>query len=155
MRASLARRRGRSDDRRLRPSGRWRTGAIEVAPTRIASRRARLARIVYGSSWELDFFNHHQNFFVRHFLPVGEPLISHDITMTVRRAFRRAGLVLPSMGAHVLRHTTASRLVRAGVSLKYIADVMRHRDIDTTRIYTKVDWPRLAEVALAWPTVAS
>jgi site-specific recombinase XerD len=58
------------------------------------------------------------------------------------------------MGAHVLRHTTASRLVRAGVSLKCIADVMRHRDIDTTRIYTKVDWPRLAEVALAWPTVA-
>jgi site-specific recombinase XerD len=58
------------------------------------------------------------------------------------------------MGAHVLRHTTASRLVRAGVSLKSIADVMRHRDIDTTRIYTKVDWPRLAEVALAWPAVA-
>ena len=36
------------------------------------------------------------------------------------------------MGAHVLRHTTASRLVRAGVSFKQVADVMRHRDIDTT-----------------------
>src|SRR5207245_11126152 len=43
--------------------------------------------------------------------------------------------ILPSMGAYVLRHTTASRLARAGVSLKDIADVMRHRDIDTTRIY--------------------
>ena len=56
------------------------------------------------------------------------------------------------MGAHVLRHTTASRLVRAGVSFKLVADVMRHRDIDSTGIYTKVDWPRLAEVALPWPT---
>jgi len=92
--------------------------------------------------------------FVRHFPPVGKPLVSHDVSNSVRRAFRHAGLILPSMGAHVLRHTTASRLVRAGVSLKSIADVMRHRDIDTTRIYTKVDWPRLAEVALAWPAVA-
>ncbi len=95
-----------------------------------------------------------EHVFVRHYLPVGEPLRSHDVTMVVKRAFRRAGLVLPSMGAHVLRHTTASRLVRAGVSLKNIADVMRHRDIDTTRIYTKVDWPRLQEVALPWPEVA-
>jgi site-specific recombinase XerD len=64
---------------------------------------------------------------------------------------RRAGLRLPSIGAHSLRHTIASRLVRAGVGMKDIADVMRHRDIDTTRIYAKVDWPRLAEVALPWP----
>ena len=89
--------------------------------------------------------------FVRHYMPIGEPLQSKDVTGTVRRAFGRAGLHLPSMGAHVLRHTTASRLVRAGVSFKQVADVMRHRDIDTTRIYTKVDWPRLAEVALPWP----
>jgi hypothetical protein len=32
---------------------------------------------------------------------------------------------------------------------------MRHRDIDTTRIYTNVDWPRLQEVALPWPEVES
>ncbi|HZL16290.1 MAG TPA: tyrosine-type recombinase/integrase [Polyangia bacterium] len=90
--------------------------------------------------------------FVRHYMPVGQPLHSKDVTSTVTRAFRRAGLRLPSMGAHVLRHTTASRLVRAGVNFKQVADIMRHRDIDTTLIYTKVDWPRLAEVALPWPT---
>ncbi len=90
--------------------------------------------------------------FVRHYMPIGGPLKSHNVSHTVKRALRRAGLFLPSMGAHVLRHTTASRLVRAGVSVKHIADVMRHRDIDTTRIYTKVDWPRLAEAALPWPT---
>jgi site-specific recombinase XerD len=90
--------------------------------------------------------------FVRHYMPVGQPLHSKDVTSTVTRALRRAGLRLPSMGAHVLRHTTASRLVRAGVNFKQVADLMRHRHIDTTRIYTKVDWPRLAEVALPWPT---
>ena len=90
--------------------------------------------------------------FVRHYMPVGGALQSIDVTNTVRRAMRRAGLQLPSMGAHVLRHTTASRLVRAGAGMKAIADVMRHQDIDTTRIYAKVDWPRLTEVALPWPT---
>ena len=138
----------------------WRSGTLrittskgrrgDVLPLSQTVGRALVAYLKRGRPKTLD-----DHVFVRHFLPVGEPLISHDITTTVRRAFRRAGLVLPSMGAHVLRHTTASRLVRAGVSLKYIADVMRHHDIDTTRIYTKVDWPRLAEVALAWPTVTS
>ena len=92
---------------------------------------------------------------VRHYMPVGQALRSSDVTGTVRRAFGRAGLHLPSMGAHVLRHTTASRLVRAGVSFKQVADVMRHCHIDTTRIYTKVDWPRLADVALPWPTAVA
>jgi integrase/recombinase XerD len=90
--------------------------------------------------------------FVRHYMPVGRALQSKDVTQTVGRALRRAGLQLPLMGAHVLRHTAASRLVRAGVGMKDIADVMRHQDIDTTRIYAKVDWPRLTEVALPWPT---
>jgi integrase/recombinase XerD len=90
--------------------------------------------------------------FVHHYMPVGRALQSKDVTQTVGRAMRRAGLQLPLMGAHVLRHTAASRLVRAGVGMKDIADVMRHQDIDTTRIYAKVDWPRLTEVALPWPT---
>ena len=89
--------------------------------------------------------------FVRHYFPVGKPLASRDVTNTVRRAFARAGLKLPSTGAHVLRHTTAGCLVRAGAGIKEIADVLRHRQIDTPRISAKVDWPRLQEIALPWP----
>ena len=59
------------------------------------------------------------------------------------------------MGAHSLRHTVASRLVRAGVGIKDVADFMRHRELDTTRIYASVDWPRLSEVALPWPTATA
>ena len=42
-------------------------------------------------------------------------------------------------------------MIRAGASIKDVADVLRHRCLDTTAIYTKVDLPRLAEVALAFP----
>ena len=135
----------------------WRAGTLRVNTTKVrrsdvfplAPRvgRALVAYLTRGRPRTAD-----GHVFVRHYLPVGAPLNSSDVTSTVRRAFKRAGLLLPSMGAHVLRHTTACRLVRAGVSIKEIADLMRHRDINTTRIYAKVDWPRLAEVALPWPT---
>jgi site-specific recombinase XerD len=42
-------------------------------------------------------------------------------------------------------------LLQGGTSLKAIADVLRHRSIDTTLIYTKVDLPQLSRVALPWP----
>ena len=47
----------------------------------------------------------------------------------------------------------ATEMIRAGVSLKAVADVLRHRSLDTTIIYTSVDLPRLREVALPWPEV--
>ena len=50
-------------------------------------------------------------------------------------------------GPHSLRHACATRLINQGVSLKTIADQLGHRDLETTRIYAKVDLPRLREVA--------
>ncbi len=50
-------------------------------------------------------------------------------------------------GAHSLRHACATRLINQGMSLKTIADQLGHRDLETTRIYAKVDLPRLREVA--------
>jgi site-specific recombinase XerD len=91
--------------------------------------------------------------FVRHRAPLGEPLTSSSVTAVLRCAFVRAGL--PSQGAHVLRHTAATRMVRAGASLKEVADVLRHRSIDTVMIYTKLDLTTLAEVAQPWPEVRS
>jgi len=73
----------------------------------------------------------------------------------VRAAHLRAGLTGPSRGTHVLRQTAASRLLRAGASLKEIADLLGHRSIDTTAIYTKVDLRKLTEVALPWQEVQS
>jgi integrase/recombinase XerD len=56
-----------------------------------------------------------------------------------------------SRGTHILRHTVASHMVQKGVTIKEVADLLRHRSLDTTVIYTKVNLPMLHEVALPWP----
>jgi integrase/recombinase XerD len=90
--------------------------------------------------------------FVRHRGPVGDPLQPGSIGAVVKRAFRRTGVSVARNGAHALRHTTATRLLRAGAKMKDVADILRHRSIDTTAIYAKVDLARLQEVALPWPS---
>jgi site-specific recombinase XerD len=40
-----------------------------------------------------------------------------------------------------------------GASLKEIADVLRHRSLDMTAIYARVDLPALRSVATPWPEV--
>lgn len=91
--------------------------------------------------------------FVRHLRPRGLPLNSRAVRALVRKAFRRAGVSSSSQGSHILRHTAATQMIRKGASLKEIADVLRHRSISTTAIYTKVDLPTLRGVAMPWPEV--
>ena len=93
--------------------------------------------------------------FVRRRAPLGEPITSSSVSAVVRRAFTRARIDVPIRGAHVLRHTAATRMVRGGASLKEVADILRHRSLDTVMIYTKLDMPTLAEVAQPWPEVRS
>ena len=69
----------------------------------------------------------------------------------ILRAAARAGLGAVVTGTRILRHTTATRMLHHGASIKEIADVLRHRSLDTTTIYTKVDLPHLALVAAPWP----
>jgi site-specific recombinase XerD len=46
-------------------------------------------------------------------------------------------------------------MLSAGRPLKVIADLLGHRQIDTTRIYAKVDFGQLRQVALPWPEEVS
>jgi len=69
----------------------------------------------------------------------------------VRRALARADLHPPHQGAHLLRHSLATRLLREGASLVEIGELLRHHDLDTTRIYAKVDEPALHRLAPPWP----
>lgn len=71
------------------------------------------------------------------------------ITAVVRHACERAGL--PPVGAHRLRHTAASAMLRAGAPLEEIGQVLRHRDVATTAIYAKVDRDALRTIAQRWP----
>jgi integrase/recombinase XerD len=73
------------------------------------------------------------------------------ISDLVRRRMVSCGL--PPRGPHALRHTFATRLLRAGQPIKAIADLLGHRSLDTIAIYAKVDVARLLEVAADWPEV--
>ena len=57
-------------------------------------------------------------------------------------------------GAHLLRHSLATGMVRRGASLAEIGQVLRHRSPNTTEIYAKLDFGALRDVALPWPTTA-
>ncbi len=74
---------------------------------------------------------------------------SSAVSGVVREACARAGL--PSVGAHTLRHTAATELLRAGASLPEIAQLLRHHTIGATAIYAKVDRAALRPLALPWP----
>lgn len=87
--------------------------------------------------------------FVRHVAPVDHPVGADVIRNTVRAAYLRAGL--PHTRVHILRHTLASRLLATGGTLKEVADMLRHRELDTSMIYAKVDHSRLVAVAMPWP----
>ncbi len=157
--ASLGMRAGEIAHLRLRDVD-WRLGVIHLPRTKV--RRAQTLPLVRAVGRALASYlrrgrpiTSSDRIFVRHAFPVGGALKSKDISATVRSTMARAALQLPSMGAHALRHTIACRLARAGAGMKNIADIMRHRDLDTTYLYAKVDWPRLEEVALPWPTASA
>jgi integrase len=75
------------------------------------------------------------------------------ISSVVKRVMRRAGIVTPIKGAHALRHTAATEMLRQGVPLEKIGLVLRHRGIDTTAYYAKADVALLKQIAQPWPGV--
>ncbi len=81
---------------------------------------------------------------------------SHPSTVStiVSRTLARAGLEPPTRGAHLLRHSLATTMVRRGASLAEIGQVLRHRSPNTTEIYAKLDFAALRDVALPWPKTA-
>ena len=76
-------------------------------------------------------------------------LTSSGVVGAAVRVLRGAGIT--AGGAHVLRHTAATQMLRHGASLSEIAHVLRHRHVDTTAIYAKVDHAALRTLAQPWP----
>lgn len=77
------------------------------------------------------------------------PIRADLVGDVVRRACQRAGL--QPVGAHRLRHALATEMLRRGVTLTEISQVLRHSDLATTAIYAKVDIDALSQVAKPWP----
>lgn len=133
----------------------WRAGQVQVRgkgrrtdilPLPMATGRAIAAYLRAGRPPAAS-----RALFLRHRPPCDKPATTDTIRGAIRNAALRCGLAERLTGTHILRHTVARRLVQGGVSLKAIADVLRHRSLDTTTIYAKVDLDALARVAAPWP----
>jgi site-specific recombinase XerD len=73
------------------------------------------------------------------------------LTTIVRRALAYADLHPAFKGAHLLRHSLATSMLRSGATMSEIGEVLRHRAPNTTEIYAKVDFNGLRSLAHPWP----
>lgn len=91
----------------------------------------------------------------RVFIRAKAPLVgfasSVAISSLVDRSLKRAGVESICRGAHLFRHSLATHMLKHGASLPEIGDLLRHRRLDTTAIYAKVDLIALRSIALPWP----
>jgi len=136
----------------------WRAGTITLRHTK--GRREDVLPLPLATGEAIAAYLKHERpktsnraVFVRHVAPRDEPAGPDLVRKTIRQAYARAGL--PHTRSHLLRHTMANRLLAGGSSLKEVADVLRHRSLNTTLIYAKLDSRKLAEVALPWPGSAA
>jgi site-specific recombinase XerD len=88
--------------------------------------------------------------FIRDYAPIGGFRRSASIAKIVQCALAKAGVVSARKGAHLLRHSLATDMLRKGASLDEIGEVLRHKSPDTTAIYAKVDLNSLQALALPW-----
>jgi integrase/recombinase XerD len=77
------------------------------------------------------------------------PMSPAGVSDVVTRVSRRVGM--PVIGAHQLRHGTATQLVRNGASWPEIAQLLRHRTVAVTVSYATVDATLMRELARPWP----
>jgi integrase len=89
--------------------------------------------------------------FLRHPRRSGYPLSRSALKAMVRLAYCHCGFPPTWSGTHRLRHTFASRLHQRGVDMKPIADLLGHRRLDSTNLYTQVNLDALRRLAQPWP----
>ena len=105
----------------------------------------------------LDYLQHGRpsNQFPEVFLTAQRPYrpLGHASTICniVSRYAQAAGINSQRISPHTFRHAFAKRMLQQGNPLKSIADMLGHRRLQTTFIYSKVDFQNLSEVALEWP----
>lgn len=132
----------------------WRAGTIRLAVSK--SRRVHILPLPTETGRAIAEYlraerpqTSNRALFVRHCAPFDEPIKANVVRKAVMQGYRRCGLSYTRV--HILRHSLARRLLQAGSPLKEIADILRHRCLNTSMIYTKVDTNRLSAVSMPWP----
>lgn len=135
---------------------RWRSGEIVLRHTK--GHRDRIVPLLEETGAALaDYVLHarprvkDRRVFLSHVTPVRPFSRSGTVSRIVRARLQRAGIPIQRGGAHLLRHSLATRLVEQRRPIKEVADLLGHRNVDTTSIYVKVAVSQLADVALPFP----
>jgi site-specific recombinase XerD len=79
------------------------------------------------------------------------PITSGAIRHRIRLYAKRARVSAKVLGAHIFRHTHASRQIDAGANLKVVSEILGHRSSSSTSIYVRVALRRLRGVGLPVP----
>jgi integrase/recombinase XerD len=139
---------------------RWRTGELVLRHTK--GHRDRVVPLLDETGAALAEYVLHarplateRRVFLSYLPPVRAFRRSGTISRIVRVRLKRAGIPIQHGGAHLLRHSLATRLIEQQRPIKEVADLLGHRNIDTTSFYVKVAVPQLADVALPFPGGAS
>ena len=134
----------------------WRHGVLTVAKTK--TRRQRALPIPHDVAPILGKYilrvrpkSDDEHVFLRLRAPVKRFKNSSSIMRIVEKRLRDAAIRGPTRGPHMLRHSLATHLINSGVSVKQIADILGHADLQSTAIYAKVDTNHLGRVALPFP----
>lgn len=136
----------------------WQAGTLTLRNTK--SRREQVLPLPEPTGRAIAAYLQHERpksprreVFVRRVAPHDEAIGPDLVRKTIRQAYALAGLSYTR--SHLLRHTMARRLLDGGSSLKEVADVLRHRSLNTTVVYAKLDSRNLQAVAMPWPAGTS
>lgn len=136
----------------------WRQGTITIKKTKTNTERTLPLHAVTGKAIENYLLRSRPTtfqklLFVWFKYEQGHPMGTSQVRRTIRNAAIRAGLT-HFTGTHMLRHTAAKKMINQGVDLKTIADILGHESVETTAIYTKINFTELQDVAGRWPEVS-
>lgn len=135
----------------------WLKGTVTIRKTKTYSERTLPLHTDTGRAIEEYLLysrpkTREQILFIRFKNERGKPMGTSQVRYSVRSAAIRAGLDNFS-GPHMLRHTAAKDMLNSGVDLKMIADILGHESLESTIIYTKVNFTELQDIAGIWPEV--
>lgn len=131
-------------------------GILTVPPAKVEDPR-QLPVPTHVASALKDYIRHERPasssdvFFLRHRHRCGQPISAFVVSYLVKHVYRRCRFPIAWTGPHRLRHTFATRLFQRGATLKQLADVLGHRQLQTSRGYTHLDIDGLRQLARPWP----
>jgi len=122
------------------------TGAIIELPLLPAVAKALAAYLRFARPGQADS----RRIFLDTRIP-HQPLTSGAIRHRIRYYANKAGVDAAVLGAHIFRHSHATRQVDSGTNLKILSDILGHQRPSSTSVYVRVALERLRSVSLPVP----